>query len=205
MFVVGKYRVIEQLYRSTYTVIYRAVLEDCAPASGTVILKLLNEEFPSPESMARFRREFEFANMVDGDGVIKAYDLFRYQNTLVMVQEDFEGISLAELFDSTALPTDHFLPLAINTTEALADLHKFDVIHKGINPSNLLYNVSTNTVKITDFGLASDTPLEINQLLDPSKVEGSLAFISPEQTGRINRPIDHRSDYYSLGMNSISY
>ena len=200
MFVLGKYRVIEQLYRSAYTVIYRAVLESAAPTSDTVILKLLNEEFPSPESMARFRREYEFAKRVASESTVKAYDLFRYQNTLVMVQEDFEGLSLAELFDSTALPTEQFLPLAINMAEALANLHKFDVIHKGVNPSNLLYNRSTHTVKIIDFGLASEMPLEINQLLDPSKIEGSLAFISPEQTGRINRPIDQQSDYYSLGM-----
>ena len=200
MFVLGKYRVIEQLHRSAYTVIYRAVLDGPDLTSDTVILKLLNEEFPSPESMARFRREYEFSKLVASDSIVKAYDLFRYQNTLVMVQEDFEGLSLAELFDSTALPTEQFLPLAIHIAEALANLHKFDVIHKGINPSNLLYNASTNTLKIIDFDLASEMPLEINQLLDPSKVEGSLAFISPEQTGRVNRPIDHRSDYYSLGM-----
>jgi len=200
MFVIGKYQIIKQLYRSAYTVVYRAKSEDSNPAVGSVILKLLNEEFPSPECMAKFRREYELTKMANSASIIKVYDLFRYQNTLVMVQEDFEGSSLADLFDSNALPIDQFLPLAIRITEALAELHRFDVIHKGINPSNILFNPSTNEIRIIDFGLASEIPLELSQLLDPAKIEGSLAFISPEQTGRINRPIDHRSDYYSLGM-----
>ncbi|WP_250658690.1 AAA family ATPase [Alkalimarinus coralli] len=200
MFLIGKYKVIEQLYRSAYTVVYRAKPEDSNSASDTVILKLLNEEFPSPESMARFRREYELTKMANSASIIKTYDLFRYQNTLVIAQEDFDGVSLAELFESFALPVEQFLPLAIRIAEALDDLHRFDVIHKGINPSNLLFNQSTNEIRIIDFGLASEIPLELNQFLDLAKVEGSLAFISPEQTGRINRPIDHRSDYYSLGM-----
>jgi diguanylate cyclase (GGDEF)-like protein len=200
MFVIGKYQVIEQLYRSAYTVVYRAKSEESDPTAGSVILKLLNEEFPSPESMAKFRREYELTKMANSASTIKVYDLFRYQNTLVMVQEDFEGASLADLFDSSALPIDQFLPLAISIAEALDELHRFDIIHKGINPSNILFNPSTSEVRIIDFGLASEIPLELSQLLDPAKIEGSLGFISPEQTGRINRPIDHRSDYYSLGM-----
>jgi diguanylate cyclase (GGDEF)-like protein len=200
MFVIGKYQVIEQLYRSAYTVVYRAKLEHTDSTDDCVILKLLNEEFPSPESMARFKREYELTKLVNSPSIIKVYDLFRYQNTLVMVQEDFDGTSLADLFDSTPLPIDHFLPLAISMAEALAELHRFDIIHKGVNPSNILFNQSTNEIRVIDFGLASEIPLELSQLLDPAKIEGSLAFISPEQTGRINRPIDHRSDYYSLGM-----
>ncbi|MFT7185432.1 MAG: diguanylate cyclase (GGDEF)-like protein [Pseudohongiellaceae bacterium] len=200
MFVIGKYQVIEQLYRSAYTVVYRAKSEDSDPTAGSVILKLLNEEFPSPECMARFRREYELTKMVNSASIIKVYDLFRYQNTLVMVQEDFKGASLADLFDSSALPVDQFLPLAISVAEALAELHRFDVIHKGINPSNILFNPATNKIRIIDLGLATEIPFEPSQLMDPAKIEGSLAFISPEQTGRINRPIDHRSDYYSLGM-----
>ena len=200
MFVIGKYEIIKQLYRSPYTVVYRAKPDDNKPMAGTVILKLLNEEFPSPESMARFKREYELAKMVNSNSIIKVNDLFRYQNTLVMVLEDFEGLSLADLYDSNALPIQQFLPLAIRIAEALAELHQFDIIHKGINPSNILLNPLTNEIRIIDFGLASEIPLELSQLLDPAKIEGSLAFISPEQTGRINRPIDHRSDYYSLGM-----
>ena len=205
MFAIGKYQVIEQLFRSGYTVIYRAVTTEGqgqgqGQDSKTVILKLLNEEFPSPDSMARFRREYELTKMIESDSTIKAYDLFRYQNTLVMVLEDTDGISLAESYDSKALPIDQFLPLAINIAEALADLHRFDVIHKGITPSNLLLNPSTNKIKIIDFGLASEIPLELGHTLDLGGIEGSLAFISPEQTGRINRPVDHRTDYYSLGM-----
>ena len=200
MFVIGNYEIVKQLYRSPYTVVYRAKPDPSKPVADSVILKLLNEEFPSPESMARFTREFELAKMVDSASIIKVYDLFRYQNTLVMVQEDFDGLSLADLFDSNALSIQQFLPLAINIAEALAELHHFDIIHKGINPSNILLNPATQEIRLIDFGLASEIPLELSQLLDPAKIEGSLAFISPEQTGRINRPIDHRSDYYSLGM-----
>ncbi|MFT6030801.1 MAG: serine/threonine protein kinase, partial [Oleiphilaceae bacterium] len=132
MFVIGKYQIIKQLYRSAHTVVYRAKSIETSPAGDSVILKLLNEEFPSSECMAKFRREYELAKIVNSASIIKVYDLFRYQNTLVMVQEDFEGSSLADLFDSNALPIKQFLPLAISIAEALAELHRFDVIHKGI-------------------------------------------------------------------------
>ena len=124
MFVLGKYRVIEQLYRSAYTVIYRAVLESVAPTSDTVILKLLNEEFPSPESMARFRREYEFAKRVASESTVKAYDLFRYQNTLVMVQEDFESdmiLNMGQLLSIPLILWGLYL-LFINNTNSISKL-----------------------------------------------------------------------------------
>jgi serine/threonine protein kinase len=73
--------------------------------------------------MAKLRREYELAKIINSASIIKVYDLFRYQNTLVMVQEDFEDPSLADLFDSNALPIKQFLPLAISIAEALAELH----------------------------------------------------------------------------------
>ncbi|MFT6906711.1 MAG: serine/threonine protein kinase [Oleiphilaceae bacterium] len=73
--------------------------------------------------MAKLRREYELAKIVNSTSIIKVYDLFRYQNTLVMVQEDFEDSSLADLFDSNTLPIKQFLPLAISIAEALAELH----------------------------------------------------------------------------------
>jgi serine/threonine protein kinase len=83
---------------------------------------------------------------------------------------------------------------------ALGHIHQKNIIHKDINPSNILYDQKNNKIKIIDFGLSADLPKERAGILSPNVLEGSLGYISPEQTGRINRGIDYRTDYYSLGV-----
>ena len=91
------------------------------------------------------------------------------------------------------------LTIALNTTACLRQIHAANVIHKDINPSNIVYNPATGRLKIIDFGISSELAQE-NPTADGLDVlEGTLAYISPEQTGRMNRAIDYRTDYYSLG------
>ncbi len=79
-------------------------------------------------------------------------------------------------------------------------IHTANIIHKDINPSNIVYNLATKELKIIDFGLATFLPKENPKLKNPKVLEGTLAYISPEQTGRINRSLDSRTDFYSLGV-----
>ena len=197
MFSIGSYQVINEIYRSPNSVVYRG---KHAESGMPVALKQLNKDYPNPEQIGRFRREFDMTRAIASDGVIQALEFFRYENTNVIVLEDIGGTSLNQALSSRPLSINEFLPLAIKMVESLASVHQKRFIHKDINPSNWVWNQSTQQLKLIDFGIASELPIERAQCIHPLKLEGTLAYISPEQTGRMNRSMDFRTDFYSLGM-----
>ena len=191
------YQIEEKLYESEHSLIYRGQREaDNMP----VVLKLLNYEYPRPEQLARFRREYRTTRDLDLKGIIQAYDLKNHKNTLVMVLEDFGGRSLAEELPYSHLDIEDFLKLSQRVTEILGRVHHANIIHKDINPSNILRCISTQEVKLIDFGISTELSRETQAILNPVVLEGTLAYMSPEQTGRVNRTIDYRTDFYSLGV-----
>src|SRR6185436_13768087 len=94
----------------------------------------------------------------------------------------------------------NFLELAIRVSEALGQIHGEHIIHKDINPSNIVLNPETGQVKLIDLGISSALPRENPTFGNPNVLEGTLAYLSPEQTGRMNRAVDYRTDFYSLGV-----
>jgi serine/threonine protein kinase len=98
------------------------------------------------------------------------------------------------------LPLPEFLNIAIKIAQSLADIHNSNIIHKDINPSNIVYNPETEQVKIIDFGISTQLSRSNPTLKNPNVLEGTLAYMSPEQTGRMNRSLDYRTDFYSLGV-----
>jgi len=198
MFTISGYHIIEQIYEGTYSIIYRGHRNaDNLP----VILKLLKKEYPTPEELVRFRREYEMTrNLSDVDGVIAVYDLASYQHTLVMVLEDFGGESLPRLLPDRPLALAEFLRLAIRITDILGAIHQRHIMHKDINPSNIVWNPETDQLKIIDFGISTELSREQPEIRNPNVLEGTLAYMSPEQTGRMNRSLDYRTDFYSLGV-----
>ena len=191
------YKVIGKIYESARFVIYRGRQEIDNKA---VVLKLLNEEFPSPESLAKFKREYEMTRKIDLDGVVKAYDLVRHSNSFVMVLEDFGGESLLKIFSGKSLLLRDFLSLSIKASDILGHIHALHIIHKDVTPSNIIWNPKTDVVKFTDFGISSELSREEAFVLNPTELEGTLSYMSPEQTGRMNRAVDYRSDFYSFGV-----
>ncbi|MEP1078760.1 AAA family ATPase [Leptolyngbya sp. PL-A3] len=136
---------------------------------------------------------------------IKAYSQQEYQRTLVILLEDFGGESLeywirqrSEAF--CPMPISVFLPLAIKLSSILGRIHAANVIHKDINPGNIVLNPDTGVVKIIDFGIATQFERTNPTFKSPHVLEGTLAYLSPEQTRRMNRAIDYRTDFYSLGV-----
>ncbi|GAA3973861.1 diguanylate cyclase [Allohahella marinimesophila] len=190
----------DELYRSPHSVVYRGYYKDAPEDSPTVILKQLNVDFPTPEQLARFRHEFAQTQALQGTGVIGAQELFRHENTMVMVLEDIGGLSLDRHWSGIAVPLAEFLPLALSIVDALMAVHQKGVIHKDINPSNIVWNSATKQVKLIDFGLSTELTQERSRVDSPAQLVGTLAYLAPEQTGRMNRAIDYRSDYYALGM-----
>lgn len=191
------YQIIQKIYESANSLVYRGIFK---PNIQPVILKILKENYPTPSELNRYKQEYEITRSLKSDGVIKAYDLQRYENSLVMFLEDFGGESLKLLMRDRQFSLKEFLSIAIKTTESLATIHAANIIHKDINPSNIVYNLETEQLKIIDFGISTSLAWENQTVGNIDRLEGTLAYIAPEQTGRMNRGIDYRSDFYSLGI-----
>ncbi|MEG5057733.1 MULTISPECIES: AAA family ATPase [unclassified Microcoleus] len=192
------YQIVETVYSGSRTVVYRALrTKDRLP----VVIKLLKNEYPSFSELVQFRNQYTISKNLHQPGIIQTYSLEPYQNGYALVMEDFGGISLKEWAMSGNLQSvQEFLTLAIALCNTLDILYRERIIHKDIKPANILINPETKQVKLIDFSIASLLPRETQSLLNPNVLEGTLAYISPEQTGRMNRGIDYRTDFYSLGV-----
>ncbi|MBO3457304.1 AAA family ATPase [Aetokthonos hydrillicola Thurmond2011] len=189
--------IIDQIYESPNSLVYRGSRKK---NQQPLILKLLQEDYPTPAELYRYQQEYEITRSLNLNGVIKAYELRKYQNTQLMLLEDFGGESLKILLERRRCSLSEFLHLAIQIIDTLGQLHQNNVIHKDINPSNIVLNPQTGQLKIIDFGLSTRLSQESLSPKSPNVLEGTLAYISPEQTGRMNRSLDYRTDFYSLGV-----
>ena len=192
-------QITEQLHESASSQVYRGRrLADDRP----VILKFFKQSYPTPEKIAWFKREYETTqrlNQLKVAGVVTAYDLVNEQYRWIIVLEDFGGQSLNQFIQGKSISIDEFFRLAIQIVDSLAQIHRQHVIHNDINPSNIVWNRITGQVKLIDFG-SSTVLLRENTTFDrPTALLGTVAYISPEQTGRMNRAVDYRTDFYSLG------
>ncbi|TAE59809.1 MAG: GAF domain-containing protein [Nostocales cyanobacterium] len=197
MITIPDYEVLQKIHEGTRTVVYRGQKQ---PEKQPVIIKLLNSEYPTLEEITRLRHEYKVIQDVKSEGVVKAYSLNKYRNGLALILEDFGGKSLNKTLAARKLEIIECLQIGIALTDILGDLHKFAIIHKDIKPSNIIVNFETGQVKLGDFGLSSRLSLETQTIGNPNLLEGTLAYIAPEQTGRMNRLVDYRSDFYSLGV-----
>ncbi len=191
------YELTEVVREGANTIIYRAISQ---PARQPVILKILKDEYPTLEQITRIKHEYKIAENLAAAGIVKVYRLESYQNRLALVCEDFGGQSLKQLLEAQKLSLISFLGIAAQLVQALASLHQQQIIHKDIKPANIIINPATGIVKLTDFSVASRLSKETPQLCNPNSLEGTLAYMSPEQTGRMNRAVDYRTDFYSLGV-----
>ena len=198
MVVLAGYTDLIQIYEGTNSQVYRTQRLD---NNQSVILKFLNQEYPTSEQIRRYKQEYHLTCQLDSPNIIKAYSLEKYQRSYAIALEDFGGISLKQwLEEGQELSVEEFLFLMIAMTESLGEIHKLHIIHKDINPSNIVFNPETQELKIIDFGIATQLSRENPTLKNPDLLEGTLAYISPEQTGRMNRGLDYRTDFYSLGV-----
>ncbi len=191
------YRILRKIYDGSETFVYRAIQTS---TRTPVVIKVPAREYPLPSVLARLKHEFKLLSSLDVEGIIKVLALEKFGNGLALVIEDFGGTALKELLAEGPMDLEEFLNMAVRITSILGKLHARDVIHKDINPKNVLVNRATGGVKIIDFGLASQVSGQVEELNTPNDLIGTLAYISPEQTGRMNRPVDYRSDFYSLGV-----
>ncbi|MGB0385857.1 MAG: AAA family ATPase [Ardenticatenaceae bacterium] len=196
---ISGYDINELLYESSNSLVYRAQRQSDKQA---VIVKMLSEAYPSPEKIAWFKREYEVTRDFNLAGVPEVYSYESEQNRWLIVLEDFGGESLKRLRLAGSLELADFLTLAIKVTDILGQIHAKQIMHKDINPANIVFNPTTRQVKLIDFGISTVLEREnpTAAAKNPNVLEGTLSYISPEQTGRMNRPVDYRTDFYSLGV-----
>ena len=191
------YHITGTLSEGARSIVYRATrMKDGTP----VAIKIPR---PGPDT-ARYReqleREHETASRLDTPAAVKAYGLEGTRQSPALVLEDFGGESLDRVLGGNAMEPGAFLPLALRIVSAVAELHKRRLVHKDLKPANLLVNPKTGEVKIADFSSATFLAPEQEAPDASSPIEGTLSHLSPEQTGRMNRAIDSRSDLYALGV-----
>lgn len=196
MLAVPGYQVLTQIYESANSLVYRGIRNRDDKA---VILKVLKQDYPAPEQLTRYKQEYEITRNLNLDGVIKAYSLEEYHRTLIISFDDFGGDSLKILMASGSFTLSEFLSISIKIIESLMSIHAANIIHKDINPSNIVLNSETRQLKIIDFGISTVLISETTTIKNPQVLSGTLAYMSPEQTGRMSRALDYRTDFYSLG------
>ncbi|MCP4372409.1 MAG: protein kinase, partial [Deltaproteobacteria bacterium] len=194
---ISGYKIGDEIHKGHRSVIYHAVRgEDNLP----VIIKTLRAAYPTHRDVSRIKNEYEIIKNLNIQGVAHAYGLKKHDNNFVFILEYIKGESLKNFLKSNTIEIKEFLLIAANITTILGDIHKENVIHKGINPGNIILDPETFEAKIIDFGLSTLMQSEEYGDVSPGSPEGALAYISPEQTGRMNRAIDYRTDFYSLGV-----
>jgi PAS domain S-box-containing protein len=150
-------------------------------------------------SLVRLEHEYALRADLDPSWAARPIALSRHNDRWALLLEDPGGEPLDRVLDGP-METPEFLRLAIPLTNAVRQMHERGLIHKNIKPGNILAHPSSGRVWLTGFGIASRMPREHHAPAPPEVIAGTLAYIAPEQTGRMNRSVDSRSDLYSLGI-----
>src|SRR5262252_6018139 len=164
-----------------------------------VMLVMPATDQPSRSSLDRLTHEYELKDQLDGAWAARPLDLVRDAGRTMLVLEEAGGEPLDRLLGAP-MEMGRFLRLAIGIAVALGKLHQRGLVHKDIKPANTLVNGATGEVRLTGFGIASRLARERQSPHPPETIAGTLAYMAPEQTGRMNRSIDSRSDLYALGV-----
>ncbi|HZI11898.1 MAG TPA: AAA family ATPase, partial [Myxococcus sp.] len=165
-----------------------------------VLLRTPVKEFPTPEELAHLRYDGAICASLEERGGVRVLGLEKHGNSLALVAEDFGATPLRKLLVPTGMPLAEALAIARELARAVGEVHGCQVIHMAIEPSHVLVNLASHQVRLCGFGAASRLHRESPTSARLDAPEGLLAYVSPEQTGRMNRAVDYRTDLYSLGV-----
>ncbi len=194
---IPNYKVIDVIYQNEHTIAYQALRKT---DQQRFILKTQRNEFPSLKEISNLQHEYEIIKDLECECIVRVQEVIRHQNRLLLVLEDINGKTLEQILQERKLfNLDDFFRVAISLASALEKLHENGIIHKDIKPSNILLDSNWN-LRLIDFSISSKLSFETQNMVNPNILEGSLSYLSPEQTGRMNRVVDQRSDFYSLGV-----
>jgi predicted ATPase/signal transduction histidine kinase len=184
------------LYESRRSFVWRA---ERVADKHPVILKVHRQESPSAEEVALYQREYEILRTLDDPSVARVYGLDKLHHRLALVLEDIGGEPLSEQLHRGAFDVPRFLEVAQRLCVSVGALHRNRVAHNDLNPSNIIVTPGCERLQLVDFGSATTLSAQQTTFQSLETLEGTLAYMSPEQTGRTGRSLDRRSDLYSLG------
>jgi histidine kinase len=164
------------------------------------IIKILNIEFPTPAEIREFNNEYEISKFLPDTGMRKCMAKMRENGKHALLFNYTKGETLKKAFVNKQDDLIDFLYIARSACLQLGRLHQQGIIHGDLNPYNIIVDLQQREVTIIDFSTAARLELSRSFQCNPEQIQGNLAYISPEQTGRMNRTIDYRSDLYSLGI-----
>ncbi|MGM0570564.1 diguanylate cyclase [Marinobacter sp.] len=190
------YRFVEKIAEGGNTRIYRALRET---DSDTVVIKTLKPEDATRENIALLHHEHDILRDTEGSYLIGMHEMTHIGDLPALVLEDMGGQSLDRILTHRRINLKACVGIATTIATALKHLHAAGIIHKDINPANILVNSKSRAIRLIDFGIATRQQNEQTSPGHPTTVPGTPGYMSPEQTGRMNRVVDYRSDFYSLG------
>lgn len=169
-------------------------------AGKPVCMKVLNDEFPTSDQSWYFENEYEFSCNITCNAIRKAIGQVTIENHRALLLDYIEGADLKTYVRETSPDMRGLLSIAIDIAFALSELHRENIIHNNISPGNILIEKGTDRVYLIDLQIASRNSLKLEDTNNHILRKVVLAYLAPEQTGRINRPVDYRTDLYSLGV-----
>ncbi len=192
------YDIRSKVFENHQTRVYRGIRQSDGEPT---IIKILNKQYPLSEEVARFTRQHDLLQLVSHPNIVQSLGTEHYENAPALVMRDIGAVALTSIILDAAKPLGikPFLELAIQLAGGLAAIHAARILHKDICPNNIIVTNDFRTAQIIDVSISSRLSREQAPNLTPHQLEGTLAYIAPEQTGRMNRVIDARSDLYSLG------
>jgi serine/threonine protein kinase len=193
------YRLLEALHESSNSNVVRVE----SPSGESLILKVLARAENTRDRIARYRQEFALSQQVGGDAIVRATSMGQHSGQYFIVFEDIGGTALRNLLAEGALPVSAALRYLRGAAHALATLHAAGITHNDVNPANLVWSEAQQQLQLIDLGIASDLPPSRATAAPPQRIEGTLSYVSPEQTGRTQASVDERSDLYALGATAF--
>ena len=190
---------LQVLWEDEDRVFCRGWREDSDGSRASVLVVLHAAERPAPGVLARLAHEYELKDELDAAWAARPLALAREGGRTALLLEDLGGEPLERLVGAP-MEAGSFLRLAVGIAAALAGVHQLGLVHKDVKPANILVNSADRRTRLTGFGIASRLPRERQAPEPPEFIAGTLAYMAPEQTGRMNRSVDSRSDLYALGV-----
>jgi len=198
MFVIFGYSIQGKLYEGHNSRIYRAV---CQQDQKPVVIKVSLDEYPSVQTNEGFEQEFWIGKLCEEATAVRKYlSIEKIAHNTALILEDFGAVPLLDIITTQGLEIKVFLKIALQLVTGLEELHGKNITHRCINPHNILINKETLQVKIGDLSYATTLSQHTIQPFRPVEFKEEVPYISPEQTGRMNRVLDYRSDFFSLGV-----
>lgn len=191
------YSKLQRIHSSQKSIVYTGIDEN---RQQVVCLKRPVKAFPTARQISSLSREFEILKRLDIPGIPKVCDFLETRTSAVLVTQHLEGTPLRHAMKHNRIDLTTGLWIGLGISRIVGNIHRQSFCHRDINPDNILWDNSERTVNVVDFGSALEFPHNARAVINPTFVEGSRAYMSPEQSGRMNRGLDYRTDFYSLGV-----